>query len=40
MADHEDRPRDDWGDSMARRTLIWTAILTALYAGAVFAFIL
>jgi hypothetical protein len=39
MAEHEDRPHDGWGDTVAKWTFIWTLILTVLYAGAVALFI-
>ena len=40
MADHSDRPDDDWGDVVAKWTFVSTVILAALYAGSVFVFIL
>ena len=39
MADDNDRD-DDWGNSVARQTFIWTVILSALFVGCVFIFIL
>jgi len=40
MADHSDRPDDGWGNDVAKWTFVFTAVLTILYAGAVFAFVL
>ena len=40
MADHSDRPDDDWGEVTARWTFIATVVLALLYVGAVFGFIL
>jgi hypothetical protein len=40
MADHSDRPDDDWADGVAKWTFISTVILAVLYCGAVFVFIL
>ena len=35
MADHSDRPSDDWGNTVGKWTFILTVILTVLYVGAV-----
>lgn len=40
MADHSDRPSENWGHDVAKWTFIFTVILAALYVGAVFVFIL
>ena len=40
MADPSDQPSDDWGDTVAKWTFIFTVILAALYIGAVILFIL
>jgi hypothetical protein len=38
---HETEDHDDhWGETTARTTFIWTVIGAALFAGAVFIFIL
>jgi hypothetical protein len=34
MAEHGDRPSEEWGDFVAKWTFILTAILAALYVGA------
>lgn len=40
MADHGDRPSESWGHDVAKWTFILTMLLTVLYVGAVFVFIL
>jgi hypothetical protein len=40
MADHEERPSDDWGDVVAKWTFISTAVLAVLYVASVFIFIM
>ena len=40
MADHHDRPSENWGPETAKWTFIFTVVLAVLYIGAVFAFIL
>ena len=40
MADHDDRPPEDFANFVAKRTFIWAMILAALTIGSVFAFIL
>lgn len=40
MAGHSDRPSDSWGNDVAKGTFVFTAVLTILFAGAVFAFVL
>lgn len=40
MADHSDRPPDDWGDQTAKWTFISSMVLAVLYIGTVFVFIL
>jgi len=40
MADHGDRPDDDWGNSVAHGTFWFTVILAILFLGSVLAFIL
>ena len=39
MADHSDRPSDDWGEVVVKWTFILTVVLAALYVGAVVLFI-
>lgn len=39
MADHSDRPSDDWGNVVGKWTFILTVVLAALYVGAVLVFI-
>ena len=40
MAEHGDRPPDDWAEVVARRAFISSMILAVLYVGSIFAFIL
>ena len=40
MAGHEERPSDDWANEVAKWTFILAAILTALYVGAVFIYVM
>ena len=40
MAGHEERPSDEWGNEVAKWTFILTVILTALYVGAVFIYVM
>ena len=40
MADHEERPPDDWGTVAAKWTFVTTAILAAMYVASVFIFIM
>jgi hypothetical protein len=40
MAKHVDDRDDGWGESVARHTFVWTVVGAALFAGAVFLFIL
>ncbi len=40
MADHGDRPDDDWAQTVAKWTFITTLVLAALYVGSVFAFVM
>ncbi|MFN8589724.1 MAG: hypothetical protein U0704_18195 [Candidatus Eisenbacteria bacterium] len=39
MADHSDRPTEDWGNNVAKWTFILTIILAALYVGAVILYV-
>jgi hypothetical protein len=39
MADHSDRPSDDWGNTVGKWTFILTVILTVLYVGAVILYV-
>ena len=38
--DHDERPGEEFGNWVAKRTFIWTVILAVLTIGSVFAFIL
>ena len=40
MASHREADSDHWGNNVARVTFIGTLVLAALFAGAVFLFIL
>ena len=40
MADHSDRPSDDWGNVVGKWTFLLTVILAALYAAAVIFYVL
>lgn len=40
MGDHEERPKDDWGDMVAKWTFLATLVLAVLYIGCVFVFIM
>lgn len=39
MADHSDRPSDDWGTVVGKWTFILTVVLAALYVGAVLLYV-
>jgi hypothetical protein len=39
MADHDER-LDDWGHDVAKWTFVWSIVLTVLFVGSVFVFIL
>jgi len=39
MAEHSDRPSDDWGPVITRWTFVVAVILAALYVGAVVLFV-
>lgn len=39
MADHSDRPSDDWGNTVGKWTFILTVILTVLYVVAVILYV-
>jgi ABC-type uncharacterized transport system permease subunit len=40
MADHGDRPPDDWGDQVAKWTFISTVVLAVLYVGSSMVYVL
>jgi hypothetical protein len=40
MAEHSDRPPDDWANHVAKWTFVATVVLTVLYVGGVVAFVL
>jgi len=40
MADHDDRPDDDWADVVAKWTFVSTVILAVLYVASVFVFVM
>jgi hypothetical protein len=40
MADHDDRPSDDWGDVTAKWTTLATVALAVLYVAAVLFYVL
>lgn len=39
MAEHDDHPSENWGNDVAKWTLVFTAALTLLYVAAVIVFI-
>lgn len=39
MADHSDRPTDDWGVAVGKWTFILTVVLAALYVAAVAVYV-
>jgi hypothetical protein len=40
MADHSDRPSDDWGDQVAKWTFVLSLVLAVFYVGFVLTFVL
>ena len=40
MADHGDRPSDDWGNLVAKWTFISSVVLAVLYIGSAVVFVL
>jgi hypothetical protein len=40
VSDNDERPSEDFADSVAKKTFVWTIILAALTVGTIFIFIL